>query len=161
MPMGALMKCDAVYPTPFWRRQGLNGFGIVDSGAVRVCFDNSPADASVGVLLAFVGGGTWRKYGGMPRARRRRAVLEGFAKVVGDRALAPIEYVEHDWTHDRWTMGSPVAVAGCGATTEFGPTIREPFGRVHWAGTETATYWSGYMDGAVRAGERAARELLS
>lgn len=161
MPMGTLMKCDAVYPTPFWRRQGLNGFGIVDSGAVRVCFDNSPADASVGVLLAFVGGGTWRKYGTLPRARRRRAVLEGFAKVVGERALDPIEYVEHDWTHDRWTMGSPVAVAGCGTTTEFGPTIREPFGRVHWAGTETATYWSGYMDGAVRAGERAARELLS
>lgn len=161
MPMGTLMKCDAVYPTAFWRRDGLNGFGLVDSGAVRVCFDNSPADASVGVLLAFVGGGTWRKYGAMPRARRRRAVLEGFAKVVGDRALEPIEYVEHDWTHDRWTMGSPVAVAGCGTTTEFGPTIREPFGRVHWAGTETATYWSGYMDGAVRAGERAAREVAS
>ena len=46
-----------------------------------------------------------------------------------------------------------------GAITAFGTAIRTPFRRVHWAGTETATYWSGYMDGAVRAGERAAREV--
>ncbi|KAH9370890.1 hypothetical protein HPB48_020705 [Haemaphysalis longicornis] len=37
-------------------------------------------------------------------------------------------------------------------------TIREPFGRVYFAGTETATSWPGYMNGAVQAGERAARE---
>ena len=33
-------------------------------------------------------------------------------------------------------------------------------GRIHWAGTETSTYWNGYMDGAVRSGERAAAEVL-
>ena len=43
---------------------------------------------------------------------------------------------------------------------EFGDQIRRPHGRVHWAGTETSTYWTGYMDGAVRAGERAATEVL-
>ena len=32
--MGQLMKCDAVYETPFWREAGLNGFGLNDSGAV-------------------------------------------------------------------------------------------------------------------------------
>ena len=160
LPMGALMKCDAVYPEPFWRAKGLSGMGLVDSGAVRVSFDNSPADGRVGVLLAFVGGETWERYGTMPLAKRRKAVLEGFAKIVGDEALNPIEYVEHDWTHERWTKGGPVAVAGCGTTTAYGSTIRRPFGRVHWAGTETSTYWSGYMDGAVRAGERAAREVL-
>jgi monoamine oxidase len=31
---------------------------------------------------------------------------------------------------------------------------------VHWAGTETSTFWQGYMDGAVRSGERAADEAL-
>ncbi len=160
MPMGALMKCDAVYDTPFWRAKGLSGSGLNDTGAVRVSFDNSPADASVGVLLAFVGGSTWRKYGTMSRAARRRAVLEGFAAIVGDEALHPIQYVEHDWTHEQWTKGSPIALQGPGAITAYGSTIRTPFRRVHWAGTETSTYWSGYMDGAVRAGERAAREVL-
>ena len=160
MPMGRLMKADAVYDKPFWRDAGLTGMGISDSGAVRVAFDNSPADARVGVLLAFIGGSTWERYGVMPRAARRKAVLEGFATMFGPRALEPIEYVEHDWTDERWTMGGPVALLGTGTTTSFGHTIRRPFGRVHWAGTETSTYWSGYMDGAVRAGDRAAREVL-
>jgi monoamine oxidase len=79
---------------------------------------------------------------------------------VGPKALEPIQYVEHDWTHERWTQGSPVALQVPGAITNYGDTIREPFRRVHWAGTETATYWAGYMDGAVRAGERAALEVL-
>jgi len=160
MPMGQLMKCDAVYRTPFWRDQGLTGFGIADEGAVRVCFDNSPADAQVGVLLAFVGGSTWEEYGVQSLAARRRAVLEGLAKIVGQEALDPTEYVEQDWTRERWTMGGPIAVLGTGTTTAFGSQIRKPFRRVHWAGTETSTYWAGYMDGAVRAGDRAAREVV-
>ncbi|MGZ4426904.1 MAG: flavin monoamine oxidase family protein [Nocardioidaceae bacterium] len=160
MPMGALMKCDAVYETPFWRANGLSGMGLNDTGAVRVCFDNTPSDGSVGALLAFVGGSTWATYGTMSRAARRKAVLEGFAAVVGDEALHPIEYVEHDWTHEQWTKGGPVALQVPGAITAYGDTIRTPFRRVHWAGTETSTYWAGYMDGAVRSGERAAREVL-
>jgi monoamine oxidase len=159
MDMGQLMKCDAVYKRPFWRDAGLNGFGLNDSGAARAVFDNSPKDGTPGVLLAFVGGATWRTYGPMSRARRRQAVLEGFAAMFGEQALHPIEYVEHDWTKERWTRGGPTAVHAPGTLTQFGSAIRRPFGRVHWAGTETSTYWSGYMDGAVRAGERAATEV--
>ncbi|MCW2815642.1 MAG: hypothetical protein JWN84_3097 [Nocardioides sp.] len=159
--MGKLMKCDAVYETPFWRAEGLNGFGINDSGAARAVFDNSPPDGTPGVLLAFVGGDTWRTYGRLPRAERRRAVLEGFAAMFGPRALRPVEYTEQDWTKERWTRGGPTAIhAADRSFSTFGPAIRRPFGRVHWAGTETSTYWSGYMDGAVRSGERAALEVL-
>jgi monoamine oxidase len=39
--------------------------------------------------------------------------------------------------------------------------LREPLGRMHFAGTETATRWMGYFDGAVQAGERAAAEVLN
>jgi monoamine oxidase len=161
MDMGNLMKCDAVYPTPFWRAAGLNGFGLSDSGAVRVAFDNQPGDGDLGVLLAFVGGATWRRYGVMTEAERRRHVLEGFAAMFGQQALHPIDYVEHDWNHEKWTGGGPVGILGPGALTSFGSSIRRPFGRVHWAGTEAATYWIGYMDGAVRAGKRAAAEVLA
>ncbi|WP_121257859.1 flavin monoamine oxidase family protein [Nocardioides ferulae] len=158
--MGQLMKCDAVYPTPFWREAGLNGFGINDAGAARVVFDNSPKKGEPGVLLAFVGGSTWREYGVLPRAERKRAVLEGFAALFGEQALHPIEYTEQDWTKERWTRGGPTAMHAPGTLASLGSAIRQPFGRVHWAGTETATYWSGYMDGAVRAGQRAAVEVL-
>ncbi|MDN4162560.1 flavin monoamine oxidase family protein [Nocardioides abyssi] len=160
MDMGRLMKCDAVYDKPFWRDAGLTGFGINDSGAARAVFDNSPRDGSPGVLLAFVGGSTWREYGVLPRAKRRKAVLEGFAAMFGERALRPIEYTEQDWTQERWTRGGPTAFHAPGTLVDHGPAIRRPFGRVHWAGTETSTYWSGYMDGAVRAGKRAAVEVL-
>ncbi|MEP9363560.1 FAD-dependent oxidoreductase [Nocardioides sp. CN2-186] len=159
LDMGQLMKCDAIYKTPFWRKAGLNGFGLNDSGAARAVFDNSPKDGTPGVLLAFVGGATWRKYGPMPLAKRRKAVLEGFAAMFGDEALHPVDYVEHDWTKERWTRGAPTAFHAPGSMVQFGPAIRQPFGRVHWAGTETSTYWSGYMDGAVRAGQRAAIEV--
>lgn len=161
MPMGTLMKVDAVYKTPFWRAKGLSGSGVLNSGVVRTTFDNSPDDAAVGVLLSFVGGSSWRQCAMLPLAERRKLVLEGFAKVVGPEALNPIDYVEHDWTHERWTMGSPVASTQPGATVAYGSTIREPFGLVHWAGTETSTYWAGYMDGAVRAGERSAAEVVA
>ena len=161
MPMGQLMKCAAVYETPFWRTKGLSGSGVATDGAVRVMFDNSPDDEAVGVLLGFVGGSVWETYGRLPVDERRAAVLTGFARFVGDEALEPIDYVEHDWTLDEWTMGSPIASPTPGALTAYGSTIREPAGRVHWAGTETATYWSGYMDGAVRAGERAATEVAA
>ncbi len=160
MAMGTLMKCDAVYATPFWRAAGLSGSGLADSGAVRASFDNSPPDASVGVLLAFVGGSTWRTYGTQTLDQRRAAVLAGFARLFGPQALTPIDYVEQDWTHERWTQGSPIASCGTGTITAFGSQIRTPFGRVHWAGTETSTYWAGFMDGAVRAGKRAAQEVL-
>jgi monoamine oxidase len=160
MDMGRLMKCDAVYARPFWRADGLNGFGLNDSGAVRAAFDNCPNDGDPGVLLAFVGGATWRRYGVLSRDRRRTAVLQGFADLFGPKALEPIGYAEHDWTREQWTRGGPVAVMGPGTMTQFGPSLRRPFGRVHWAGTETSTYWTGYMDGAVRAGKRAALEVL-
>ena len=160
MNMGDLMKCDAVYDKPFWRDAGLNGFGLSDHGAVRAAFDNTPANGSPGVLLAFVGGSTWKQYGLQTLAARRAAVLTGFAEMFGDQALKPIEYVEHDWTKEQWTRGAPVAVLGPGTLTTWGQEIRVPHGRIHWAGTETATFWTGYMDGAVRAGERSSAEVL-
>jgi monoamine oxidase len=88
-------------------------------------------------------------------------MLDGFAQMFGDQAQHPIEYTEHDWTLEPWTTGSPIALPEPGIISSRGHVIREPFGRVHWAGTETSTYWSGFMDGAVRAGERAAGEVAA
>jgi monoamine oxidase len=159
--MGQLMKCDAIYETPFWRSAGLTGFGISDHGAARAVFDNTPPSGGPGVLLAFVGGSAWRTYGTMPADQRRSAVLAGFAEMFGPQALHPVDFVEHDWTHERWTRGGPTAIHGPGTLVPYGPSVRRPLGRVHWAGTETATYWSGYMDGAVSSGQRAAAEVLA
>ena len=44
--------------------------------------------------------------------------------------------------------------------TNWGDGLRDKMGRVHFAGTETATKWIGYIDGAIEAGEREAHAVL-
>jgi monoamine oxidase len=112
------------------------------------------------VLLGFAGGDEGRRLEAMAAAERRAACLACLARSFGQRALSPIDYVEMNWAQEAYSRGCPVAVAPPGLLTTYGPALREPVGRIHWAGTETATYWNGYMDGAVSAGLRAAREVL-
>ncbi|MDT4910328.1 MAG: monoamine oxidase [Pseudonocardiales bacterium] len=160
MPMGALMKAEAVYPTPFWRSQGLTGQFLTTSGPVGYAFDNSPQDGSKGVLAGFVGGAQNVALGPLPAAQRRAAVLQQYAAIFGDnRFLSPIDYFDLDWTVEEWSRGGPTALFGPGALLAYGHALREPVGRIHWAGTETSDYWQGYMDGAVRSGERVATEV--
>ncbi len=161
MHMGHLIKSEAVYPTPFWRAAGLSGQGINDEGIASVPFDNSPPDGSVGVLFAFTGGRAADRLAKLPAAERRRVVLKRFRQYVGDMALSPTQFVEHDWRSEKWTRGCPTAIPRPGVLSRYGETLRAPIGPVHFAGTETSDYWQGYMDGAVRAGERAAREILA
>jgi monoamine oxidase len=87
-------------------------------------------------------------------------VLKQYARIFDDdRFLHPDEYFDMDWTQTRWSTGGPTVIAGPGTLTQFGHALRNPVGRIHWAGTETSDYWQGYMDGAVRSGERAADEV--
>jgi monoamine oxidase len=155
---GHTIKAEAVYPRPFWRDAGLSGQGIGDA-PVAATFDNSPPDASIGVLMGFVVGDPARRHHGLSAAQRRAEVLESFAGYVGDAARTPTGYVEKDWTDDRWTKGCPTAHTPPGVLRRYGPALRRATGRVHWAGSETSTFWQGYMDGAVRSGERAADEV--
>ena len=89
--MGDLMKCDAVYDEPFWREDGLSGLGGSATTApyARPSTTARPA-GQPGVLLAFVGGSTWKQYGLSTLAARRQAVLQGFAEMFGEKALHPV-----------------------------------------------------------------------
>ena len=78
----------------------------------------------------------------------------------GQDAAKLIAYEDQDWPSDPWSRGCYMASPGPGILSSVGAVIREPHGRVHWAGTETADRWAGYIDGAVRSGERAAGEVL-
>src|SRR3954464_12511622 len=162
MTPGSLTKVEAVYPTPFWREAGLSGQGFTDTGLARIPFDNSPPDGSLGVLFSFIGGRQHAAWAKLDAATRRAQVLADFVGITGDeRARTPDEFVEKDWTTEKWTRGCPVGHFAPGVLAKHGAWLRRPVGRVHFAGTETADYWLGYMDGAVRAGERAATEALA
>jgi monoamine oxidase len=161
LPQGTLIKATAVYDKPFWRDAGLNGQTVSYTGPANVTFDDSPPDASKGVVFGFIGGDEARKFMRMTASSRRAAVLDNFKLYFGAKATHPQQYFETNWSQETWTRGCPVAIAGPGTLLEYGPAIRKPVGRIHWAGTETSTYWNGYMDGAVRSGGRAAREVLA
>lgn len=160
MPMGSVIKVSAVYDKPFWRDAGLSGHAVVGTGPVGTTFDNTPPSGRPGILMGFLTGDTARRWLRRPAGEGRTAVLHEFASIVGDAALQPIDYFEVDWSADEWSRGGPVAYLPTGVLLDYGQTIREPVGPIHWAGTETATYWNGYMEGAVRSGERAAAEAL-
>ncbi|HMC05758.1 MAG TPA: flavin monoamine oxidase family protein [Solirubrobacterales bacterium] len=159
-PQGTLIKAAAVYGRPFWRDHGLTGQALSLNGPVNATFDDSPPDGSKGVVFGFIGGHEARRFRHMSKHERRAAVLSNFEAYFGPRARHPRDYFETDWTKQRWTRGCPVAIAGPGTLLAHGPAIRKPVRRIHWAGTETSTYWMGYMDGAVRSGKRAAAEVL-
>jgi monoamine oxidase len=162
MVLGTLAKCEAIYDRPFWRQDGLNGQALkLGDAAVPAMFDNTPPDGSPGVLMGFMGGRSWRRWQTASPADRRAAVLRDFAAAFGPKALSPVDYFEQDWVEERWTRGAPTSVLGPGTLLDFGAKLIEPVGVVHWAGTETAGYWNGYMDGAISSGERAAREVLA
>ena len=160
-PMGTVIKCNVVYDEPFWRRDGLAGYANADTDPVRLTFDNSPPDGGPGVLLAFIEGQAGRIWGARPAAQRRAAVLDNLATFFGERTRSPRDYIEMSWAAEQWTHGCYEGYAPPGVLTAYGAAMRAPIGRIHWAGTETATYWNGYMDGAIRSGERAAKEVLA
>jgi len=160
VPQGTQIKCEAVYPRPFWRDAGYSGFAVTDAGPGEVVFDNSPPEGSPGVLVSFVCGRLARQWGARPVAALRAAIIEEYAALWGPQERSPVGYVQQFWAAEEWTRGCPVGVVPPGVLIDNGPALRTPVGRIHWAGTETSTYWNGYMEGAIRAGERAAAEAL-
>jgi monoamine oxidase len=157
---GTLTKVAAVYDKPFWRDKGLTGQAVSIDGLVSATFDDSPQSGAPGVIFGFVGGDSARTYQRMSAQEGRDKILGEFAGFFGEEARSPKDFFETRWTTEQWTRGCPVGIAGPGTLLAYGDQLRQPAGAIHWAGTETSTYWNGYMDGAVRSGERAAREAL-
>ncbi len=161
MPMGTIIKVHCLYKTPFWREEGLSGQVTSDTGLVRISFDNSPESDTPGVLLAFIEGDEGRRWGRRSADERQTAVLQCLAGYFGEKAGRPSEYVEQNWAEEEYSRGCYGGYMPPGVWTNYGEALRTPIGRLHWAGTETATVWNGYMDGAVQSGERAAGEVLA
>lgn len=152
-PQGRLSKAYAAYSTPFWRANGFSGQALSDQGPVFITFDVSPHADGPGILMGFVDA---RAFDSLPGDQRRRDALRCFAALFGDEALEPLDYVDQRWGTEDFAPGGPTAAVPPGSWTRFGPWLREPVGPIHWAGTETADEWTGFLDGAVRSGQRAA-----
>jgi len=157
---GPESKTLVVYAEPFWRAQGLSGQSAEPGSAAEVTLDASPASGTPGVIASFTFGSVAGHVGALSEGERRRAVLDALCGRFGQHAAMPVDYIETAWWTEEWTRGCSMAHFPPGILTRYGPLLREPFGRVHWAGTETSSRSHGAIDGAVLSGERAAAEIL-
>jgi monoamine oxidase len=160
MPMGAVWKCYAIYPRPFWRKAGLNGLVASNSGHTRLVFDNSPADGSKGILMGFVLADEARAFSALSNEDRKASILASLVSYFGPEAAAIEAYTDHGWQEEEWSRGCYAAMMGPHTLSTMGKHLRTPVGHLHFAGTETAEEWNGYMEGAVRSGYREANLLL-
>ncbi len=161
IPMGSEVKIFATYDRPFWRADGFSGEVVSDGEPVSVVFDNSMPNGGQAALLALVGGKYAHTWNLRPKDERRAAVLSNFVRWFGPNAGKPTGYIEFDWRTEEWTRGCPLAVMTPGAWLHFGKTLREPVGRIFWAGSELAEEWCTYMNGAITSGEKTAHNILA
>lgn len=161
MQMGQYWKMIATYPTAFWRQKGLRGEVVSPDGLMGLINDVSPVDNSCGMLVAFVAASKALRLLDMEKSKREQAILEELVFCYGDEAANPSRLSLHTMMDERWSTGCPVAAPAPGVWVSLGEWMRKPIGRLHWAGTETATKWSGYMEGAINSGIRAAEEVVA
>lgn len=154
-PQGHLSKAYAAYDRPFWRDNGCSGEALSDEGPVFITFDVSPGDTGPGILLGFTDA---RMFDPLPSEERREVALAGFAALFGEAASNPLDYLDHCWGTEQFAPGGPTAAVPPGSWTAYGRWLRSPVDTIFWAGTETADEWTGFLDGAVRSGVRAAAE---
>ena len=156
---GPESKTLVVYDEPFWRADGFSGQTAHPHSAAEVTIDASPSSSTPGVIASFTFGPVAEQFDALDPAERRRAVLDALTARLGPRAAKPVEFVETPWWHEEWTRGCSFAHLRPGTLTRSGRLLREPMGRVHWAGTETSIVSHGAVDGAIRSGERVADEI--
>ena len=185
MPMGSICKTMTYYETPFWREEGLTGQVISDlsgtSGPIDVIYDNSPLPTAdmpnpPGILIGFISADAMRELDDLTdevdaerngngdfyqqvRERCINSLVQYFGEAAGENAV--VDFAFNRWDDEVWSRGGPTGFTPPGVIMSFWEKhLRNPIGNIYWAGTETSDYWAGYMEGAVRAGTRAANEIL-
>jgi monoamine oxidase len=185
MPQGEVWKIWLCYDTAWWRAEnkGLNGESVSIAPGDLIANSRDaglePGKNEPGLMNAFAAGDAARELGSMTRTRRKERVLKELAHRFGSEIhrlskkikfpavlpqnLEPDSYFEWNWAQDEFTRGDYAAVPGPGVLTAlgFGPAIREPFKRVHWASVDAATFPYACFSGAVQSGEKAAKEVLA
>jgi monoamine oxidase len=159
MAMGAIIKAAVAYERPFWREAGFSGQVATDDDTLGLVYDDVQ-DVGPPVLLCFIEGRPAVALSGATKANRREKVIASLVRFFGEAAAHPIAYDDNDWLTEPWTHGY-VGAMPPGAMTRYGHALREPFGRIHWAGAETSTQWQGYIEGALLSGIRAAGEVAA
>jgi monoamine oxidase len=159
--MASTIKIHAVYKTPFWRDKGYSGQVLSDEPPLDVTHDNTPPSGTPGIMAGFIFGQNGRNFADKSEQEIKDAAVAALVKEFGEQAADPIAFYIANWPNEEWSRGCYSGQMPPGVWTGYPNALRTPVQRIHWAGTETATHWWGYMDGAVSSGERAAQEAIA
>lgn len=157
--MAGHAKFVAVYDSPFWRQQGLSGDAMSQIGPCVEIHDASPRGERSFALFGFVGIAANDRIG--REDHLKQLAVEQLVRLFGTKAAQPISVHYKDWAADPLTatphdLAPPISQRSAIPASEWQ-------GRIVWAGTETAGlsgHSNGYLEGAVEAGNRAAREVI-
>jgi len=161
MVPGSAIKAVAAYESPFWRAAGLSGSAVSVGSPLSMVFDGSTSGSAPGLLVAFFEAGAAAGAASLSETERRDLVAANLARMFGPEAAEPVDYRDCAWPNEEFSRGCYGAFMPPGAWTRYGKALREPVGPIHWAGAEAADRWTGYMDGAIRSGRRAAAEVAA
>lgn len=165
-PQGSIFKCIMYYKRPFWKENGMCGslllVGPDKKFPITYTLDDSKwPDGSKPAIIGFLPSDKSRLMTQLTKNERQKIICESFAKAFNcPEALEPVHYEEHNWSAEPYVGGCYTSTLPPGFLTYYGPYLRQPIGRMFFGGTECATEWSGYINGAIQSGERSAREVL-
>lgn len=161
MPGGAVIKTSIIYDEPFWRADGLSGQSAAPHTPVTLTIDACTDTADPGIMCVITEGVAARKLTRLDEEERKAAVIGELVDRFGKKATQHVEYHEQNWTVEKYSGGGMISHTPTGVLTEYGPALRKPCGRIHWAGSESSATMCGWIDGAIRSGERAAAEVMA
>jgi monoamine oxidase len=159
LELGAAAKVITEYARPFWRDQGQSGLTVSDL-PFGVTWDSADSydTGGPGLLTAFITGDAAAALGDLSDDERILAVHRQLDEVYPQgRALRSGFAATTAWRNELLTGGG-YAVFAPGQVIPYWPTLREPTGRIHFAGEHTEAL-CGYMESAVRSGHRVAAAI--
>ena len=157
---GLVIKVQLVYPTPFWREQGLSGTGFAPYLPLHEVYDNTPEDEERGFLVGFVAGLSADELGRLSAQERRTRILQAAAAYFGEQALSPVVFHESDWQHQELTGGAYGPSFDLGSLTRNGAKLREPMGVIDFGSSDVAGLGFQHVDGAIRVGSEIAASIV-
>lgn len=160
MEMGTVIKTHAVYSTPFWRNQRLNGSSMCFDEVVELSIDNSVQGSEKGIISSLIHANRAKDLLKLSSDERKEILLKAYTNLFGEQAMRPIFYHDYSFTNNPWIGGAYSGHFKNGVFSKYGAFVAKPFGNIHWAGTETSTLFKGFMEGAVLSGERVVKEIL-
>lgn len=158
---GLVVKVQAMYPTPFWRADGLDGTAFGPYELVHEAYDNTPEGEARGVLVGFVSDVNADAVGALGAEERRTRILDSLAVYYGEQARHPLAYVESDWQHQELTGGAYGTSFDLGGLTRWGAVLRQPVGPIEFGSSDVAGLGFQHVDGAVRVGTDLAEGILA